>query len=286
MSKNLSKICQKYVKNCQKLSKICQKTVKKLSKTQNSFFTGLYYLAGVTEEASRSSKFARKCKKVDKDQEGLDKNLKMVKTRKGCELLTHLIAYGLKKVTWITPNLQSNISFISMISNTNNNNSSNVKCPKDSGFIMILKHLPNLKVFLNERGGKVMETLMSEKRRQKIATLHNLEVISDHQVNKNGMRAILQMCPNLKSILVKPDQRGKDESWLEVLNGNHKIQAITVSESTFKGPNLCNLLLDPVNGGRLTCLDLRELCYFQLSWFQKMKQNCQNLQKLVIGKLL
>lgn len=159
-----------------------------------------------------------------------------------------------------------------------------VKCPKDSGFLMILKHLPNLQVLLNEKGGKIMETVLAERKRQKIPALTNLQVISDHQMNKNVMKAILTMAPNLKSIILRTDQRGKDESWLEALSSaEHNIQSVVASESAFKGPNLVTYLLEPVNGAKLRVLDVRELCFFRLSWLQKIKLNCQNLQKLILG---
>ncbi len=167
---------------------------------------------------------------------------------------------------------------------SNNNHGQTSKCPRDSGFVMVLKHLPNLRVFLTEKGGKIMETLLAEKKRLKCPTLSSLEVMADHQVNKGVMKSILNLCPNLKSINVRADQRGKDESWMEALSsGHHQIESITVTESTFKGPNLCQIILEPVNGAKLTCLDVRELCYFRMSWLQKLKLNCQNLQKLVIG---
>ena len=41
-------------------------------------------------------------------------------------------------------------------------------CPKDSGFLMVLKYLPRLRLLLNEKGGKIIETLMAERLRLKV----------------------------------------------------------------------------------------------------------------------
>merc|ERR1712142_1063921 len=77
---------------------------------------------------------------------------------------------------------------------------------------------------------------------------------------------------------------GSDETWLEVLNkSSHQIESLHVLEATFKGPGLCNHLLTPITGARLSFLDIREMCYFRMSWLQRIKKNCQNPQKLVIG---
>ena len=101
------------------------------------------------------------------------------------------------------------------------------------------------------------------------------------------MKAILTMCPNIKSVIMKSYDGGNDETWLEVLSkSSHQIEALHVLEATFKGPNLCQYLLQPITGNRLSFLDIREMCHFRMSWLQKIKKNCQNLQKLIIGKYL
>jgi len=98
------------------------------------------------------------------------------------------------------------------------------------------------------------------------------------------MKAILTMCPNIKSVIMKSYDGGNDETWLEVLSkSSHQIEALHVLEATFKGPNLCQYLLQPITGNRLSFLDIREMCHFRMSWLQKIKKNCQNLQKLIIG---
>ena len=43
-----------------------------------------------------------------------------------------------------------------------------VMCPKDSGFLMVLKYLPRLRMLLNEKGGKIIETLMADRKRLKV----------------------------------------------------------------------------------------------------------------------
>lgn len=274
------------------IADVCGDTLKFLDISDSHVSNkGLYALAGVTEEQSRASRYARKCKN-SKNEETTKETIKcMVKTKKGCWRLTHLVAYCLRRLTWSQHNDDnvggmSSIGFINIINSQNNNNgTSMVKCPKDSGFLMILKHLPNLQVLLNEKGGKIMETVLAERKRQKIPLLTSLQIISDHQMNKNVMKAILTMAPNLKSIILRTDQRGKDESWLEALKSNeHNIQSVVASESAFKGPNLVTHLLEPINGAKLTVLDVRELCFFRLSWLQKIKLHCQNLQKLILGK--
>ena len=60
---------------------------------------GFYYLAGVTEEETRGSKYARACKKVP-DANVSKQNANLTKTKPGCLKLTHLIAYGLKRMSW------------------------------------------------------------------------------------------------------------------------------------------------------------------------------------------
>jgi hypothetical protein len=118
-----------------------------------------------------------------------------------------------------------------------------------------------------------------------VSTLPNLQVISDYQMTKAAMKAILTMCPNIKSVIMKSYDGGNDETWLEVLSkSSHQIEALHVLEATFKGPNLCQYLLQPITGNRLSFLDIREMCHFRMSWLQKIKKNCQNLQKLIIGK--
>ena len=106
-------------------------------------------------------------------------------------------------------------------------------------------------------------------------------------MTKAAMKAIITMCPNIKSIIMKSYDGGSDETWLEVLNkSTHQIESLHVLEATFKGPGLCNHLLTPITGARLSFLDIREMCYFRMSWLQRIKKNCQNLQKLVIGKYI
>ena len=120
-----------------------------------------------------------------------------------------------------------------------------------------------------------------------VSKLPNLQVISDYQMTKAAMKAIITMCPNIKSIIMKSYDGGSDETWLEVLNkSTHQIESLHVLEATFKGPGLCNHLLTPITGARLSFLDIREMCYFRMSWLQRIKKNCQNLQKLVIGRYI
>ena len=158
-------------------------------------------------------------------------------------------------------------------------------CPKDSGFVMILKHLPKIRFLLNEKGGNILETYQTEKKKLKATALSNIQVACDQNMTKNAMKAILTMCPNLKSLHVKSDNCGKDESWVEMLGKvPNKIQEIHVTRVNFKGAYLCQYVLDPFNGAKLTTLDIREMCFFRLSWFQMIKRNCQNLQNLSIGK--
>ena len=49
----------------------------------------------------------------------------------------------------------------------------------------------------------------------------------------------------------------------------------------FSGPNLVKYLLVP--GSNLTTIDIRELNTVKLSWFRKIKINCQNLQRFIFG---
>ena len=57
-----------------------------------------------------------------------------------------------------------------------------------------------------------------------VSKLPNLQVISDYQMTKAAMKAIITMCPNIKSIIMKSYDGGSDETWLEVLNkSTHQI---------------------------------------------------------------
>ena len=89
--------------------------------------------------------------------------LPLVKTKRGCSQLTYLLANNLKKISWpaVEPKKYMGLmaSFITL--NT-------VMCPKDSGFLMVLKYLPRLRLLLNEKGGKIIETLMAERSRLKV----------------------------------------------------------------------------------------------------------------------
>ena len=67
-------------------------------------------------------------------------------------------------------------------------------------------------------------------------------------MTKAAMKAILTMCPNIKSVIMKSYDGGNDETWLEVLSkSSHQIQALHVLEATFKGPNLCQYLPSAAN---------------------------------------
>ena len=61
-------------------------------------------------------------------------------------------------------------------------------------------------------------------RKFQISKLPNLQVISDLQMTKAAMKAIVTMCPNIKSIIMESYDGGSDETWLEVLNkSSHQI---------------------------------------------------------------
>ena len=123
--------------------------------------------------------------------------------------------------------------------------SNDVTCPKDAGFVMALKYLPHLQVFLTDIGGRAVEVLYHEKKRQRgpsgssgsscKITLPNLEAISEIHLNRELMRAILTICPNIKSVHAKSAHNGKDESWLDVLDKvPHNLNHIQVWEACFK----------------------------------------------------
>ena len=103
--------------------------------------------------------FSRRCKKKNESQT----KSTLVKTKRGCSQLTYLLANNLKKISWpaVEPKKYMGLmaSFITL--NT-------VMCPKDSGFLMVLKYLPRLRLLLNEKGGKIIETLMAERSRLKV----------------------------------------------------------------------------------------------------------------------
>ena len=102
----------------------------------------------------------RRCKKSN--EESQTKSV-LVKTKRGCSQLTYLLANNLKKISWpaVEPKKYMGLmaSFITL--NT-------VMCPKDSGFLMVLKYLPRLRMLLNEKGGKIIETLMADRKRLKV----------------------------------------------------------------------------------------------------------------------
>ena len=98
---------------------------------------------------------------------------------------------------------------------------------------MALKHLPNLKVFLTDIGGRAVQVLYHEKKqgRGRSSTtkiLPKLEVISEINLNRELFLAILSICPNVKSIHAKSAQNGKDETWLDVLDKvPHSLQYVS-----------------------------------------------------------
>ena len=104
--------------------------------------------------------YSRRCKK--NSEESQTKSV-LVKTKRGCNQLTYLLANNLKKITWPAVEPKKYMGFMASFITLNT-----VMCPKDSGFLMVLKYLPRLRLLLNEKGGKIMETLMAERKRLKV----------------------------------------------------------------------------------------------------------------------
>ena len=132
--------------------------------------------------------------------------------------------------------------------------------------------------------GRAIDALKKQSNKKSFQ-LPSLEVISEVNMNKETMKTIMNSCPNLKTIMVKASKatsmNGSDESWMEFLTPS-KLKEIHITDLSFKGPNLVKYLLEP--GTNLTTLDIREVNVVKLSWFRKIKLNCQNLQRLIFGK--
>ena len=104
---------------------------------------GFYYLCGLTETEKRAS---RACKRS-----AHAKVKTLVKTQPGCVKLTHLVANNLKSVNW-------NIRRYLEIGHSADYTSYTV-LPPDCGFVMALKHLPKLQVFMTQVGGELFKSL-------------------------------------------------------------------------------------------------------------------------------
>ena len=104
---------------------------------------GFYYLCGLTETEKRAS---RACKKSAQA-----KVKSLVKTEPGCVKLTHLVANNLKSVNW---NLRRYLE----VGHSADYNTYSV-LPPDCGFVMALKHLPKLQVFMTQVGGNFILTV-------------------------------------------------------------------------------------------------------------------------------
>ena len=102
---------------------------------------GFYYLCGLTETEKRAS---RACKRS-----AHAKVKTLVKTQPGCVKLTHLVANNLKSVNW-------NIRRYLEIGHSAEYTSYTV-LPPDCGFVMALKHLPKLQVFMTQVGGELVK---------------------------------------------------------------------------------------------------------------------------------
>ena len=102
---------------------------------------GFYYLCGLTETEKRAS---RACKRS-----AHAKVKTLVKTQPGCVKLTHLVANNLKSVNW-------NIRRYLEIGHSAEYTSYTV-LPPDCGFVMALKHLPKLQVFMTQVGGEFVK---------------------------------------------------------------------------------------------------------------------------------
>lgn len=114
---------------------------------------GFYHLAGLTEVENRNARLSRKCKSVD--HQTPVSNSDLVKTKRGCGNLTHLIANNLLSISW--PPRSCKKLNNSMYPPNNNGCTDYMrkdsKCPSDSGFAMALKFLPKLKVLALAHGG-------------------------------------------------------------------------------------------------------------------------------------
>ena len=263
---------------------------------------GLYEISGLTVVQNRSARLPRRCKM--QNGAGQEKNYvheEMVKTKRGLPNLTHLIANNLKSISWPPrsspkkninpPNHFFSYHTISMTGYTDYINAS-AGCPKDSGFVLCLKHLPNLKVYMTEIGARAIDIFSRDQlgrktKKVKVNTLPNLEMISERNMDKDLMKTVLATCPNIKSIFVKSAHDGRDEDWMECLGKEkHKLTDISIFDSHFKSQNLLLNVLAKNTGSHLSNLDLRGLTFMKMSWFQAIKLNCQSLNSLIIGKCL
>ena len=85
-------------------------------------------------------------------------------------------------------------------------------------------------------------------------------------MTRNMMEAVLNTCPNLKSVFVRAASHGRDEEWMEPLNKmENKLNDICVMDSQFRGPNLTRYVLEPKRGGFMNNLDMRGLGYLKVN---------------------
>ena len=259
---------------------------------------GLYDLAGLTVVENRSARLPRRCKQNKEDayhhRHRHPSQEEMAKTEAGLPTLTHLIANNLMSISWPPRSSPKKVGHpFSLLSHHNGYTdylSVTAGCPRDSGFVMLLKHLPSLKVFMTEISARAIDVYsrdhMGRKNSKKVNLLPNMEMISEKHMDKDLMKAVLSTCPNIKSILVKTAHDGRDEEWMEPLKKiENQLKDICVMDSHFRGPNLKHYILEPKTGGNLSNLDMRGLSYLKMSWFQAIKINCQNLNSLTVGKI-
>ena len=98
---------------------------------------GFYYLCGLAEKERKN---VRACKRSARET-----TRKLEKLQPGCENLTHLVANNLKSINW-SPRKYLDIG-------QQSDYASNATLPQDCGFVMALKYLTRLKVFLTQVGG-------------------------------------------------------------------------------------------------------------------------------------
>ena len=73
---------------------------------------------------------------------------------------------------------------------------------------------------MTEISGRAIDAFSRDQlgRKKKNVLLPNMEKISEKHMTRNMMEAVLNTCPNLKSVFVRAASHGRDEEWMEPLN--------------------------------------------------------------------